>query len=264
MLKWIESEKFYMPFIYILGGVIVYFIIAKIIGDISRIHIHHGKGIDKRKTTIVVLIRNIFKYFIAIIVVILILNLYGINTTSIIASLGVISVIVGLAFQDIIKDLLAGIFLVFDNAYAVGDYVTINGFSGEVISLGLKTTKIKAYTGEVKILSNSSFQEVINYNLNHSKALISVPVSYDVDLKRLEEILEKVRVEVLKKKEVYQMELLGIDQFGDSSIHYLISVECVPVTHFRIKREVLMIIKKIFDEEGIEIPYQQLDVHVKK
>ena len=112
----------------------------------------------------------------------MILNLYGINTTSIIASLGVASLVIGLAFQDIIKDFLAGIFIIFDNEYAVGDTVEINGFKGEVISLGLKTTKIKAYTGEVKALSNSSFTEVINYSLNHSNILMYIPISYETKI----------------------------------------------------------------------------------
>ena len=150
MSKFIQSEKFFMPIIYIGVGVLIYMLIAKVITDLSRINIKHvgkGSGIDKRKVTVVNLFKNIIKYVIAIIVIILILNLYGINTTSIIASLGVAGVVVGLAFQDIVKDFLAGIFIIFDNAYAVGDWVEINGFKGEVISLGLKTTKVKAYTG---------------------------------------------------------------------------------------------------------------------
>jgi small conductance mechanosensitive channel len=201
---------------------------------------------------------------IALIVIILILSVYGVNTTSLIASLGAATVIVGLAFQDIIKDLLAGIFIVFDNAYAVGDLVEINGFKGEVISLGLKTTKIKAYTGEIKILSNSSFSEVINYNFEHSRVIIQVPVSYDVSIDEVEEVLNVVKESVDQVKNVYQMELLGVDSFGDSSILYAIAIECYPTTQIGVKREVLKIIKKVFDEKGIVIPYNQLDVHIEK
>lgn len=265
MFPIILNEKFYMPIIFIVVGILIYAVIAKMITNVSKINIKHtSQGIDKRKTTIVSLIKNIIKYVIAIIVIILILNLYGVNTTSIIASLGAVSVIVGLAFQDIIKDLLAGIFIVFDNSYAVGDWVKINDFTGEVVSLGLKTTKIRAYTGEVKILSNSSFSEVINYNLNHSKVVIHLPVSYSLSLERLESVLEKVKKEVVKNKNVYGMELLGVDAFGDSAVIYAISVECYPMTHIGVKRDVLKLIKKTFDEEGIEIPYNQLDVHIEK
>ena len=265
MLKLIQNSKFYMPIIYIIGGIILYTIIAKTITRLSKINIKKvSKDIDKRKATVISLINNIIKYIVVAIVIILILNTYGVNTTSIIASLGAVSVIVGLAFQDIIKDFLAGMSIIFDNAYAVGDWVKINDFKGEVISLGLKTTKIKAYTGEVKIISNSSFTEVINYNLNHSKISICVPFPYDVKIDKIEKALTKVKEEIEKNKNVYNMELLGVDEFASSAINYAIIVECVPMTQIVIKREVLKLIKHIFDEEKIEIPYNQLDIHIKE
>lgn len=267
-LKFITSEKFYLPIIYIAIAIILYRMIASTITRVSKINIniknHNSTGLDKRKTTVISLINNLIKYIFAIIVIIMILNLYGVNTTSIIASLGAVSVIIGLAFQDIIKDLLAGIFLIFDNAYAVGDWIEINGFKGEVISFGLKTTKIKAYTGEVKILSNSSFNEVTNYNLAHSKLLIYLPVGYNTNIEVLEKILNNTKEEIKKLKNVYKVNLLGIDSFGESAIMYALEVECAPNTHIGIKREVLKLIKQDFDKNKIVIPYNQLDVHIEK
>ena len=265
MLKFIQSAKFYMPIIYIISGIIFYILIANTITKLSKINIKNiHSNMDKRRMTVVSLINNIIKYVIAIIVVILILNIYDINTTSIIASLGVASLIIGLAFQDIIKDLLAGIFIIFDNAYAVGDWIEINGFKGEVISLGLKTTKIKAYTGEVKILSNSSFNEVINYNQNYTKLLIYVPFSYNINIEKIENTLEKVKEEIEKSKNVVHVELLGVDSFAESSINYMMAIDCKPMTHPPIKREALKLIKNTFDKENIEIPYNQLDIHIKE
>ena len=264
MLKFISSKMFIMPILYILSGIIIYLLIAKLIKQVSKLDIKQNKGIDKRKITIINLIKNIIKYIIAIIVIIMILNLYGINTTSIIASLGVASLVIGLAFQDIIKDFLAGIFIIFDNEYAVGDTVEINGFKGEVISLGLKTTKIKAYTGEVKALSNSSFTEVINYSLNHSNILMYIPISYETKIEEVETILNDLIPEIKKNKNVYEVTLLGIDSFDDSCIKYAIILECVEMTQYGVKREVLKLIKNKFDEENIEIPYNKLDVHIEK
>lgn len=264
MLKFISSKLFYMPLIYIIGGIITYLLIAKLINQVSKIDIKHNKVVDKRKTTIINLIKNIIKYIIAIIIIIMILNLYGINTTSIIASLGVASLVIGLAFQDIIKDFLAGIFIIFDNEYAVGDVVEINGFKGEVISLGLKTTKIKAYTGEVKSLSNSSFTEVINYSLNHTNLLMYIPISYEEKIDKVEKILNDLISKIKENKNVFEVTLLGIDSFEDSCIKYAINLECVEMSHFGVKREVLKLIKNKFDEEGIVIPYNKLDVHINK
>lgn len=265
MLKFINSAKFYMPIIYMASGTILYLIIARANNRISKLNIKKiSDDYDKRKATVIGLINNIIKYIIIIIVVLLILSTYGVNTTSIIASLGALSVIVGLAFQDIIKDFLAGIFIIFDNAYAVGDYIEINGFKGEVISLGLKTTKIKSYTGEVKIISNSSFIEVINYNLNNSKVVVKIPFHYKEKIDKIEKVLNKVKEEIEKNKDVCKMELLGVDEFAESSINYAILIECKPMKHIAVKREVLKIIKTLFDEEKIEIPYNQLDVHIKE
>ena len=264
MLEFIKNDKIYLPIVYVIIGIFMYSIITKTISSISKIDIKKSKGLDKRKNTIIALIKSIIKYVIALIVIIMVLGVYGVNTTSLIASLGVATAIIGLAFQDTIKDFLAGVFLIFDNAYAVGDTVKINGFTGEVISLGLKTTKIRAYTGEVMTLSNSSFTEVINYNLNNSKVLIKVPVSYDIKTEKLEEILNNIKNIIEEEKDVHGMDLLGIDEFCDSCINYAIMLECAPLAHHAIRRKLLSIIKKEFDKNNIVIPYNKIDVHIEK
>ena len=265
MLRFITSKLFYMPIFYIVGGIIVYLVISKIINGISKnINVKSSAGLDKRKNTIIDMINNIIKYIILIIVIIMILNLYGVDTTSIIASLGVISLVIGLAFQDIIKDFLAGMFIIFDNQYAVGDTIEVNGFKGEVIALGLKTTKIKAYTGEVKTLSNSSFNEVINYNLNPTNLLMYIPFGYDVKVERIEKILNKVGEEIKNNENVRDFQLLGIDSFCDSCMKYLVVINCKAMTQFGIKREVLRLVKCEFDKAGIAIPYNKLDIEIKK
>ena len=268
------SDKFYLPIIYIIVGIITYVIICFFINRISKVNIGKLKGkkatntyivaIDKRKMTIVSLIKNVVKYTIAIIIIIAILSLYGVDTTSIIASIGIVGVVLGLACQDIAKDFLSGVFLIFDNAYAVGDYVEINGFTGEVISLGLKTTKIKAYTGEVKIISNSAFTEVTNYNLKQSKLVIDIPLSYDCDIEKVEKVLNDLVPEIKAIPDVRkEVELLGIERFESSSIIYRIAIDCSPMSQYGVNRAVLRLIKLTFDKNKITIPYEQLDVHIK-
>ena len=264
MLEFIKSEKFYLPIIYIIVGIILYGIIERLVRGICRVKVTQNSFADKRKVTIITLIKSIIKYAIAIIVVILILDVYGVNTTSLIASLGIAAAIIGLAFQDTIKDFLSGVFLIFDNAYVVGDTVKINDFTGEVISLGLRTTKLRSYTGEVKILSNSSFTEVINYNKEHSKLVMQIPVHYDTSIEKLEVVLNKIKELIIEEDNVYVMELLGIDEFGVNEIKYAVMIECKPMTHYGIKRKLLGLIKKYFDDEGIKIPYSQVDVHIDK
>lgn len=274
IFNFFASDKFYLPIIYIIVGIITYVIICFFINRISKVNIGKLKGkkatntyivaIDKRKMTIVSLIKNVVKYMIAIIIIIAILSLYGVDTTSIIASIGIVGVVLGLACQDIAKDFLSGVFLIFDNAYAVGDYVEINGFTGEVISLGLKTTKIKAYTGEVKIISNSAFTEVTNYNLKQSKLVIDIPLSYDCDIEKVEKVLNDLVPEIKAIPDVRkEVELLGIERFESSSIIYRIAIDCSPMSQYGVNRAVLRLIKLTFDKNKITIPYEQLDVHIK-
>ena len=152
----------------------------------------------RRKDTIINLSKNIFKYLILILVVLEILKLYGVDTTSIIASLGIFAAVIGLAFQDILKDLLAGVSIIFDNKFAVGDMVSINDFTGTVIQFGLRTTKIKSFSGEVKSISNSSFTEVVNYNLAGCDLYIKLNVAYNTNIEKLEMVLESIRDKVLE------------------------------------------------------------------
>lgn len=273
LIKYITSEKFYLPVIYIAIGVIIYYLITNTIIRVNKINNKVSNKVNnkitspgniKRKNTVIGLINNIIKYIIAIIVIINILNIYKVNTDKIIASLGIASVVIGLAFQDIIKDFLAGIFIVFDNAYAVGDWITVDGFKGEVISMGLKTTKIKANTGEVMILSNSTLNKVINYNLSNPKIYLKVPFSYDEKIDKVEKVLEDILEEIKKEKNVLEANLLGIDSFEASNIDYALEVICEPNTQYPIKRQLLKKIKISFDENKISIPYNQIDVHIDK
>ena len=259
MIDFIKSEKVYLPIIYIALGLIIYNIIKIIINKISK-----NKHIDKKKKTIISLIKNIIKYLIYILMILSILNVYGVNTTSIVASIGVAGLVIGLAFQDIIRDFLSGIFILFDNQYTIGDTVSINNFKGEVISFGLMSTKIKAATGEILILSNSSFKEVINYSIDNTILYITLDVSYDTNIDKLEKVLNDLKEDVMKIENVCgEYKLLGISEFSSSSIKYLVSIECKPNTHYQIKRDYLKLIRNTFNKNNIEIPYNKLDINIR-
>src|SRR5699024_1893706 len=107
-------------------------------------------------------------------------------------SLGVVGVVVGLALQDILKDFIAGFTIMLENQYTVGDTVTIGTFKGEVISLSLKTTKLKAYTGEVNIIANRNVIEVINHSIENSLAVVNVSVDYSEDIEKVEKVLNEL------------------------------------------------------------------------
>lgn len=258
------SEKFYLPIFYIAIGIVVYNIISYIVVKALKVELKAKKA-DKKKATMITLFKNIIKYVIAIFIILAVLEVYDVNTSKILASIGIIGAVIGLAFQDMFKDLIAGFFIIFDNEYAVGDTISINGFRGEVLAIGLKNTKIKSYTGEVKIIANSSFTEVINYNMALSKALIEIPVSYDTNISKLETVLEGIKKDIEQIENVRrEVELLGVTDMTDSAIIYLIGVDCLPMCQYGVKRKVLRLVKETLDKNKIEIPYNKLDVFIKK
>lgn len=259
MIKFIKSEKFILPIVYIILGIIIYNIIKAVIKKVSK-----TKYVDKKKITIISLVKNIIKYVIMIFVVLAILGVYGVDTSSVITSIGIAGVIIGLALQDIVADFLAGVLIIFDNHYNLGDTVTIDGFTGSVIGFGLMTTKIKAATGEVMILSNSSFKKIINYSNSNTIHYINIDVSYDTNIDTLEKALNEMKEEIEKiAGYIGNYKLLGIQEFASSSIKYMVTLECKYDLRFQVKRDFNMILKKYLDKYKIEIPYTKVDVNIR-
>lgn len=259
-MDFIKSEKFILPIVYIIIGIVLVRIVKFIVNKISK-----NKYVDKKKKTIISLIKNICKYLIYIFVVLSILAVYGVDTSGIIASLGIAGLVIGLALQDIIADFVAGIFILFDDQYSIGDVVSINDFKGEVIGFGLMSTKIKNSSGDVLILSNSSFKQVINYSRNNNNLVITLDIDYDTDIDLLEKVLNDIRDNVLKINNVIgNYKLLGINEFSSSSIKYLVSIECKANCQYQVKREYLKLVKKVFDKNKIMIPYDKLDINIRR
>ena len=248
------------PIVIIFVGIFVYLILSKSVKRIFKLRI--GKVDIRRSKTLCSVINNILKYIILIFCVLAVLEVYNISTKGIVTSLGVVGLVAGLAFQDTLKDLLAGFSIIFENAYAVGDTVTINEFKGKVISLGLKTTKIKSINGDIKIISNSNITEIINHSLDDTYDFIDIPVDYKEDVSRIEEILSNLCDRILKEvKNVLDIELLGVNELDSSSVNFRIKVKTKPELHYDVRRKILKLVKMEFDEKKITIPFNQVVVH---
>jgi small conductance mechanosensitive channel len=260
VFAFLAKKEVYGLAVIILVGLIAYQVGNKLIEKV----INYGKNSyeKKRRTTIVKLLSNIVKYVIAIFVILFILDLYGFDTKALLASLGVFSALAGLALQDTLKDFISGIDIILNNYFVVGDIVTYNNFTGEVIEMGLKATKIKKATGEVLVLANRNISEVINISQKKANVLINIPTAYEVKSDVVEKTIAKVLKEAKKIKGVSpDSKYLGISELGDSSVSYLISIICSQENQWQIKRDILKIIKDTYEKDDIKIPYQQIEVH---
>ncbi|MCI9233109.1 MAG: mechanosensitive ion channel family protein [Bacilli bacterium] len=249
------------PSLIIICSVLIYILIGKIIKRFSKAPV---KRMDqKKRQTILTVLKSVIKYIILSIDILLILNVYGIDTKAILASFGVIGAVLGLAMQDLLKDIIAGISILFEDQFRVGDWIEVGGFKGEVISLGLKTTKIKAYTGETKIVSNRTLTEVTNFNMHNSMAIIDVQVAYESDLQKVEKILSMLCVEQQDKIPMLkgEIELLGVQSLGENGIVYRIVAPCKSMEQYGVERILRKAIKQAFDKNHIIIPYPQVVIH---
>lgn len=260
ILDFLSTKQVYGTLIIIGTILIIYNLLNTIIDKIVI------KGKDelekKRRNTIVHLLKNIIKYILFILMAIFLLNLYGVNTTSLIAGLGVAGVVLGFALQEALKDIINGINIIFDNYFVVGDIVEYEGFTGTVIEFGLKATKIRKYTGEVLIIANRNIDKIINISKEKATIVINVPTAYEEKHDKVERILKNT-LEKTKElnKEITDVEYLGINQFCDSYIEYSISITCLRETQWNIRRKILKEIKIAYDKNRIKIPYKQLEVH---
>ena len=257
-----QNKMVYGPILTILIACLVYNIIKTLLNKIDDPNKYSGYDLKRRKT-VVDLISNFLKIFTIIIITLVTLNIFGIDTTSILASLGVASAVLGLAFQDSLKDIIAGVNIIMDNYFIVGDIVRYHDFTGEVISFGFKTTKIKNVNNEIITIANRNITEIINLSKIKAAVQIKIPVAYEEDIEKVEKTINTIlknieKSEFIEKKTV---QYLGVEELSDSSVNFLIKFICERDKQWQTRRNALKIIKKELDKNGIKIPYQQIEVH---
>lgn len=257
--KIITKEKL-ISVIIILIGIIVYFILKRII---KRIIVKNEKNskLEKRKKTYLKLVNNIFKYLIIVIASVVILQINGINVTSIMASLGVVSVIAGFALQDALKDIIMGINIVIDNYFSVGDVLKIGNVEGKVMQVGLKSTRIKDINnGNIFVIPNRNISEALNLS---EQLDIDIPLPYEEKVTKMEEIIAIMLEQISKLENVIKVEYKGLNEFAESAIYYKIRIFSKPEFKPQVRRDANRVIKITLDENNINIPYKKIDVHNK-
>jgi len=255
-LKYLIDKDYHLIIVYMFMGWLIYEIVKKIISKQAN------KFKKKRQKTMQKLIQNIIKYVIILIVAASVLSILGVNITSIVAGLGVASVILSLALKDVMQDILAGVSIVLEDQFDVGDYVEINGFSGTIIDLSLKSTKIRSYENTVKIISNRLITEVTNYSKENPKFPIDIPIPYDVENKKADKVIDKIIKRIEKEVETLteQVALWGLNKFEASQISYRIFISVKIDAQFAAKRQINRIIKEEFDKANISVPFNIIEV----
>ena len=226
---------------------------------LAKITFHTKKG-----KTVSKLIVNFLKWVIAIATVFFVLAAWGANTTMMLASAGVFTLIIGLGSQALVADILAGIFIVFEGDFQVGDIVIIDGWRGEVISIGVRTTKLIDAGGNIKIINNSEIKTIINQTKELSVAKCYVAISYGTRIENVESVIAdnigklKEKIPAIVEGPFYK----GVSELAESSVNLLFVAKCKEDDIYQVQRDMNREIKILFDDNNIGIPFNQLVVHM--
>lgn len=218
---------------------------------------------ERRHRTILRLLQSVISYTVYFSAIIAILSIMGIQVAGLLAGAGILGLAVGFGAQSLVKDVITGFFIIFEDQFGVGDYIKITSTEGTVLEIGLRTTKIKGPAGEINIIPNGTITEVVNYSINNSIAIIDVSIAYSSDIAKAEKLIEQY-LETLPENHdeiVSTPTLLGVQNVVGAEVTLRISVETLPMQHFAVSRMIRRDIKEIFDRNGIEIPYPKMMVY---
>lgn len=216
---------------------------------------------SKKGKTYFKMLRSIIRYIFIIITFLIVLRIFGINITSMLAGVGIIGIIIGFAIQDALKDIIKGFDIISDNYYQVGDVIKYGDIIGKVLTVGLKTTKVEDVNSfNIISISNRNIEqvEVVSNLIN-----IDIPIPYEVEVSDAEKAILDIVDSVKQHESVTNCEYRGINELAESSIKYQIKVYCNPILKVQMRRDVLRYIVLGLKKYKISIPYNQIDVHQK-
>lgn len=251
------ESKLVQSFIIILVSVFIYNLIKHFLINGKTVN----EKMNKKSKTYVKMLVSILRYTFSIVTVLVLLQINGVDVSSMLAGVGIASVIVGLAVQDALKDVIRGISILSDDYFKVGDVVKYNEIEGKVLELGLKTTKIQDIRNQNIIsISNRNIEQI--QVVSHSNDIV-VPIPYEISVEQAEKAIDYIITEIKGLEKIEDSYYKGICEFGSSSLNYMINISCKPESKPQTIRDVLRVIVLGLDKHGIEIPYDQIDVHTK-
>jgi small-conductance mechanosensitive channel len=217
-------------------------------------------AIKKRATTLSNVFIETGMVFVGIVAIFTIISELGINIAPALAGLGVAGIAVGFGAQSLVKDLFNGVLILLENHYGVGDVVRIAGIDGLVEDVTLRRTVLRDLDGTVHSIPNGEISVASNYTKEWSRVNMNISVGYGEDLDRVIEVINRVSKEMAEDPDwtpqiLKAPQVLRVDNLGDSGIDIKILGETKPLAQWDVMGELRLRLKKVFDKEGIEIPW---------
>jgi len=231
-------------------------------------HAKHPAADDRRAKSIATLVRSTLRYLIYFVAILAMLSILGISdATALLASAGIGSIAIGFGAQNLVKDVISGLFMVFENQYAVGDYVKLategGDVEGTVDAIAMRVTYIRNFLGQQYVVPNGSINLVVNCTRGDWLAVVDVPVAYEEDTRRACDIALEAAKQCAKAMPEHALEeprVSGIIAFNDSTLTIRVVCRAAATKQWELERRMRMAIKEAFDRSGIRIPYPKMAV----
>jgi len=249
----------YVTILESLAVVVFVWILYKVFKIILSLFIKRGY----RSETIGNLMMSSLKYVAVIVALFLILSAWEVPTATLLAGAGIIGLAISFGAQSLIEDIFAGLFIIFEKQFSVGDVVQIGEFRGIVKDLGIRITKFEDINGDIKMINNSDIRGAINSSNVLSQAICEISISYNEDIEKFENFMReniktfKEEISTIKKGPFYD----GIEEFGDSGITIRVVAWTKEIDRLYTIREMNKELKILFDKNNIEIPFPQVVIH---
>ncbi len=209
---------------------------------------------------VVDIVCSLIKYVAVIVLLFFVLKTVGVDTTTILAGIGILGLVVGLGAQPLIADIIAGLFIVFEKIFDVGDIIVVDGFRGTVKEIGIRTTQIIDTGGNIKVINNSDVKTIVNMTNQLSLAICDIGIEYGESLERVEAILKdhlsaiKAAIPDIKEGPFYK----GVAELGDSAVVIRFVANCEEGAKYQVERDLNRQFKLLFDKNNINIPFPQV------
>lgn len=254
----IYSVKVVRILLIIIGLVLAGQIGNRLIGGLLRPDRIPGTWDECRIRTMRGLVKSLLRYVLYFVGAIMILSELNVDTRSVLAGAGILGLAIGFGAQNLVRDVITGFFILFEDQLAVGDYVTIAGVTGTVEDMGLRVTKIREMTGELHIISNGEIKMVTNMARGAMGVLVEVSVSYQQDLDEVTRVIEAAAGRVAAEYREIVLEeprVLGVSGFGEGGVTLQVFAKVKPMQQWAFGRKLRKAIKEALDAAGIPISY---------
>jgi len=233
-----------------------------------------GTGLDalerrKRAQTLASVVRRALSALIWTTAVLIVLRELDVDITPVLTGAGIVGLAIGFGAQTLVRDVISGFFLIIEDQVRVGDVALVNDIGGLVEQINLRTIVLRDLEGAVHVIPNGEIKTLSNRTKDYSYYVIDVGVDYGEDTDRVIAAVKGVGAElgadpVHGPNILEPIEIMGVDDFKDSSVSMKFRIKTVPLKQWEVGRELRRRIKRAFDAEGIRIPFPQVEVHVKR